>query len=282
MSQPGGWSRPLDDIVPNASIKSLSYHAGHWLQKRITVTSEKPVSLSVNGETWLTFMCTPHGLEALAVGFLFNEGIIDRKEDIASLTVCPEGDNIDVWLNMNVKKPENWRRTSGCSGGKTTIDTVKVRRAEIKTNGGYLLTPEKVGDLVQRLGDAQVLYKKSGGLHTSVISDGEKILLSAEDIGRHNTLDKLAGQCLLEDILLSRTIILTTGRVSSEMIQKSGRMGAEVVISRTSPSSLSVQMAVDLGITLIGYARRGQFTVYSHPEWVSSFVATEPSHREEA
>jgi FdhD protein len=275
MSQPGGWSRLLDKSVQNETIKTLTYHAGHWQKNDAPIISEKPVSLSVNGESWLTFMCTPSDLEELAVGFLYNEEIIQKKHDIASLRVCPEGDNIDVWLNMAVQKPEKWTRTAGCSGGETTAIKGQMLGGELKTQDGFRLTPEKLGDLVHQLGVAQELYKKSGGVHTSALSDGEKILISAEDIGRHNTLDKIAGHCLLEDIYPTTILILTTGRVSSEMIQKSGRMHALVVISRTSPSSLSVQMATDLGISLIGYARQNQFTIYSHPERVISLQASE-------
>lgn len=95
-------------------------------------------------------------------------------------------------------------------------------------------------------------------------------MIAAEDIGRHNTLDKIAGRYIMERINPVRKIIVTTGRISSEMIQKAGRIGAEVVISRTSPSSLSVQMADELGITLIGYARRDRFTIYTHREVILS------------
>jgi FdhD protein len=97
-----------------------------------------------------------------------------------------------------------------------------------------------------------------------------KILIAAEDIGRHNTLDKIAGRYIMERINPVRKIIVTTGRISSEMIQKAGRIGAGVVILRTSPSSLSVQMADELGITLIGYAQRDRFTIYAHPEGILS------------
>jgi len=113
---------------------------------------------------------------------------------------------------------------------------------------------------------SQELYRETGGVHTSALSDGEKILIVAEDIGRHNTLDKIAGRCLMENIWPDERILLTTGRISSEMLQKAARLGADAVISRTAPSSLAVEMAESLGITLIGYARRDRFNVYAHEE----------------
>jgi len=97
-------------------------------------------------------------------------------------------------------------------------------------------------------------------------SDGKQIVLVAEDIGRHNTLDKLAGMCLLQNSWPEPRILITTGRISSEMLQKAARMGAPILISRTSPSSLSIEMAERYGITLIGYARRQRFNVYTHPQ----------------
>jgi len=135
-----------------------------------------------------------------------------------------------------------------------------------KIYNGAPLSARQVSELIDQLFDSQNLYRKSGGVHTSALSDGLKIHVISEDIGRHNTLDKIAGRCLLEEIHLARRVLLTTGRISSEMLQKAARLGAAVVISRTSPSSLSIKLAERFGITLIGYARRTGFRLYTHPE----------------
>lgn len=259
---------------------TLSYHAGKWEKIPTEVIGEQAVTLSVNNEVWLTFMCTPTDLEAMAVGFLFNEEIIDTLDEVANVRVCPGGDNIDVWLNRTVQKPEKWTRTSGCSGGKTSIEKPKLLPSENKPGNGSLLVADVIRKLMEQLNAAQDLYRKSGGVHTSALSDGEKIFITAEDIGRHNTLDKLAGRCILENIILEKKIIVTTGRISSEMIQKAGRMGALMVVSRTSPTTLSVHMAEDQGITLIGYARGDRFTVYTHPERILAVRTGENIKRE--
>ena len=247
----------------NLPISYHQYSPGQWEAIQAEVIVETPVSLTVNGDLWLTFMCTPVHLEALAVGFLFNEGLIGSLEDIADVRLCAAGDNVDVWTDHELEKPQQWRRTSGCTGGMTSV--VNETRGRRIFNGG-LLPAHRVGELVAQLFESQELYKSSGGVHTSALSDGKRITITAEDIGRHNTLDKLAGRMLLEEIRLTRKIILTTGRISSEMLQKSHRMGVSIVISRTSPSSLSIELAENLGITLIGYARRNRFNVYSHPQ----------------
>lgn len=250
--------------VQSKTLRTILYRAGEWEGRSTAVISEQPVTLTVNNEIWLTFMCTPSDLKALAVGFLYNEEIIQTLDEVASVGECADGSNIDVWLNHAVKKPQNWIKTSGCSGGETSLQKEQLLESQVKAKNGWVLPAKRVGELVELLGERQNLYKLSGGVHTSALSDGGKILIVAEDIGRHNTLDKLAGRCILERLNPTRRILLTTGRVSSEMIQKAGRMGASLVISRTSPTSLSVQMAEKLGITLIGYAKRDRYTIYTH------------------
>ena len=226
---------------------------------------EAPVSLTVNGEAWVSFMCTPVLLEALAVGFLFNEGVIDSLDEVSDVRLCEHGDNVDVWLNHAVDKPTNWTRTSGCSGGMTAVDSIARPRAGAAPNG-LILPASAISHLVEMLFEAQDLYRETGGVHTSALSDGERILLSAEDIGRHNTLDKIAGMCLMQNVWPERRILITTGRISSEMLQKAVRLGASILVSRTSPSSLSIELAEKWDITLIGYARRNKFNLYAHPE----------------
>jgi len=253
------------------SVGQNLYKVGQRVRIDSEVIVEAPVSLTVNGEIWLTLLCTPIDLEALAVGFLYNERLIQSFDEIDSVHVCSSGDNIDVWINHSVNKPEKWLRTSGCTGGITFIGTeISTTYAKVLKINDIHITPMQVNNFLDELLQAQSLYRKVGGVHTSAVSDGNSILASAEDIGRHNTLDKIAGHCLMEGINLSRRIIMTTGRISSEMLQKSSRLGASVVISRTAASSLSIQMAHAWGITLIGYARRNQFRVYTHPERIET------------
>jgi FdhD protein len=231
------------------------------------IVVEAPVTLTVNGIIWLTFMCTPIHLEAMAVGFLYNEGLINSIEEVATFRVCDRGDNVDIWLYHDIEKPVSWRRTSGCTGGVTAVeeDATPLPSQLTNTTNGYVLPPKQVNNLIGELFQAQELYRRSGGIHTSALSDGDTIIVAAEDIGRHNTLDKLAGRCILEKIELKKSILISTGRISSEMLQKAARIGSSIVISRTSPSSLSIEIAEKRGITLIGYARRNRFNIYTHP-----------------
>lgn len=251
----------------NLPIQYVQYSPERWSITRAEVIVETPVSLTINGVVWLTFMCTPVDLEALAVGFLYNEGVIDSMDAVALVRLCDAGDNVDVWLNHAAEKPDKWRRTSGCTGGYTHLDTDSPIPP---VPNGSVLSAESVGSLITRLFESQQLYRESGGVHTSALSDGKELLVVTEDIGRHNTLDKLAGRCLMEGISPARKVILTTGRISSEMLQKAARMSVAILISRTSPSSLSIHLAQRLGVTLIGYARRNRFNIYANPQRIVS------------
>jgi FdhD protein len=241
----------------------IQYRAKGCKASQVDMIVEAPVSLTVNGIPWLTFMCTPTDLDALVLGFLYNENVIQSLAEVADVRVCSSGDNVDVWLHHSPQKPESWTRTSGCTGGLTSVDLHGF--SSHQDNRGKL-SAQTVTDLISSLMESQNLYRSAGGVHSSALSDGQHILLVAEDIGRHNTLDKLAGLALRDEIYPPRKVLLTTGRISSEMLQKAARIGASILISRTSPTSLSIELAEKAGITLIGYARRDRFNLYTHPE----------------
>jgi FdhD protein len=252
-------------IPPRKTIEYKRYEFKTWKHFDAETIVETPVSLTVNGLVWISFMCTPIHLEELAIGFLYNEGIINGMEDVADVRLCEHGDNVDVWLNGNPEQPTNWRRTSGCTGGVTAVDL--LAKPDVNFAGNRLeVQPEAVMEMVDRLFESQELYRDTGGVHTSALSDGERVVFAADDIGRHNTLDKIAGMCLMNNAWPPKRVLITTGRISSEMLQKAARLDAPILISRTSPSSLSIEMAERYGITLIGYARKHRFNVYSHGE----------------
>jgi FdhD protein len=267
---------------PDAAVRYARYRPGRWDEVDAFTIVETPVTLSVNGEAWLTFLCTPTHLDALAVGFLFNEGVIQSSAEVVSIDICASGDQVDVWLTHTAKKPLSWRRTSGCSGGVTAASLPAASKGTHPGQNGENghqanlaetfepISPDRILRLMALFLESQQLYRKTRGVHSSALSNGERILVTADDIGRHNTLDKIAGRCLLEGLLSGGKILLTTGRVSSEMLQKAHRLGAGVLVSRTAPNSLSIQLAEETGITLIGYARRNEFQLYTHPERIAA------------
>jgi FdhD protein len=229
------------------------------------VPVEELVTIYVNGHPLVNLMCTPVQLEELALGFLFNEGMIEGLDEVAVVGLCGGGRCVDVWLEHDIEPPQLRVITSGCSGG-TTFEN--VADAHYRVQSDVQITPQQATQLMDELSDAAAIYKRAGGIHTSALADGERLLFVGEDIGRHNTLDKLAGMCLRQGSPTRDRVLLTSGRVSSEMMNKAARMGIPVVVSRTSPTSLSVQLAEAWNITLVGYTRRRSFRVYAGEERV--------------
>ena len=232
---------------------------------RGVVPVEELIALYVNGQPLVSLMCTPVQLEELALGFLFNEKLINGMDDVAVLEMCGGERCVDVWLEHDIEAPQLRVITSGCSGG-TTFEDVSSAHHQIESN--TRVTPQQVTHLMEEMSSVAALYNRAGGIHTAALAEGKRLLLAAEDIGRHNTLDKIAGICLRQGQSMQDRVLLTSGRVSSEMINKVARMGIPIVISRTSPTSLSVQLAQAWGITLIGYTRRRSFRVYAGAERV--------------
>jgi FdhD protein len=230
------------------------------------IIEEVPLTLYINAQEWLTMMCTPVGVEDLVVGFLLGEKIITSMDDVELLDITHNGMVADVWLRYQVTLPQQRTLTSGCVGG-TTFTKLTVEPDDIRVSDSYdkddsSITPEQVFDMMQQLHKAAVLYPKSQGVHTSALSDSEKLLAIAEDVGRHNTLDKIRGACLRQNIPTAGNILLTTGRISSEMLRKAIDMKVYIVISRTSPTTLSLAMAKAQNVTLIGYVRGRQLRLY--------------------
>ena len=245
------------------SVTYTGYYDSESRPMRGVVPMEEMVTFHVNGRPLISLMCTPTWLEELALGFLYNEGLIEGMDDVAVLELCDGERCVDVWLEHDIDVPKLRVITSGCSGG-TTFEDVASAHYEMRSN--LRVTPEQITHLMGEFLKATALYRRAGGVHGAVLAEEEELLCMAEDVGRHNALDKIAGICLRKGHPLQDRILLTTGRASSEMVSKVTRMGAPIVISRTSPTSLSIQLAQAWGITLIGYTRRRSFRVYAGAE----------------
>ena len=146
-------------ISPQKAIEYERYEFKKWEHHDAETIVETPVSLTVNGKVWLTFMCTPVHLEELAVGFLYNEGIIELMDEVAEVRLCEHGDNVDVWLNRAVEQPESWRRTSGCTGGVTAVDL--LAKPDVHFGWNRLeVQPEAIGNLVGMLFEVAILVSR--------------------------------------------------------------------------------------------------------------------------
>jgi FdhD protein len=249
----------LPGLAPEISCSRFT--DGKWQQVAVPVPREMAFSIYINSQELVTIQCTPNKLNCLVLGYLYSEGIIQDLKDVAAMRVCEDDALADVKLNrLDFALPQKRVLTSGCGGGVSfNLQTAKI-------DSSVTIMPEQVLHLMRQLLDNAMTYNLSGGIHTSAISDSSSILAMAEDIGRHNTLDKLVGECLLRKIPTRDKILLTSGRVSSEMLRKATNMQTPVIVSLTSPTEQAILLARQSGTTLVGYARGNHLTAYSHAE----------------
>jgi FdhD protein len=242
---------------------------GDKVRKDGEVIEEALISIYVNGIELATIMATPQEQDLLALGFLRNESLIEKLNEVEILYVSQAGCCVDVWLNRSFEKPERTIITSGCGGGVTFSDP-EVGVAPLES--AIRISPEQLQQAFRKLQPPNSLYARSRGVHAAGLFDpvSDEMHAFVEDVGRHNTIDKLTGCCLKHGIETGGQVLLVTGRISSEMMRKAAVMGCPIIASRTSPTSLSVQMAQAWGITLVGYVRQRNMRVYSHEERVGS------------
>ncbi len=243
-----------------------------WNRVKADVIEEALITIYVNGAEFAKIMATPNELDSLTLGFLKNEGMIDSRGEVEYLYQSENRCCIDVWLTHAVEKPERAIITSGCGRGITFNDP----SIDLKPlTDDFHIRPEELFELFKMLHFPGSLYARSRGVHSAGLADGEEVLAIAEDVGRHNTIDKLLGKCMFEDIQTGGKVLLTTGRVSSEMLVKGALMGCPIIASRNSATSMSIDMALACNITLVGYVRRNTMRVYSHPRRVG-FITDGP------
>ena len=225
---------------------------------------ETLLSLYVNGQDLATLMCSPVDEEALALGFLFNEGVIASLDDVGLIQPNVTHTTIDVFLtHADFVPPRRFTLTSGCGGG---VSFQNLAETHPPVESGLTVSPQTVLDRMRDLNSCAQLYREVRGVHAAILGDMDAPVLCAEDIGRHNTIDKLAGKALLQGVATRDLILVSSGRISSEMLGKARQMGIPIVASRTAPTSISVNLAHAWNICVVGYVRQNGMRVYTHPQ----------------
>ncbi|TET53159.1 MAG: formate dehydrogenase accessory sulfurtransferase FdhD [Actinobacteria bacterium] len=225
----------------------------------VAVISERPFRILVNDDFVANIMLTPDNLNEFLYGFLVGQGIAKSKNQIEKTLV--DMDKGILWAQVKGAKIDLTKAliTSGCAGGISLnnfndIEPLKPARApDLETLTNLMKEMLKNGEL----------YAKSGGIHSAALADKKSIIFQAEDIGRHNCLDKVIGYLMLNDIEPEDKIVLTTGRLSLEAVPKIARAHISTLGSRSTPTDLAVEIARKLKVNLIGYIRAGKMTVYN-------------------
>jgi FdhD protein len=256
----------------SAEFAFQAYQGDSEEARRKKVISEAVCSLIVNGKEWVTFFCTPSDLEYLAVGFLFDASVIESAAEVESVRVTSGPQSLEALVEVTLRRqditlPSRSTLTSGCGGGLTFYD-VAAKRSPLASD--LKVTPAQVYEAMRQLLAANAeIHRDVGGFHSAALSDGHELLIVAHDVGRHNTVDKIAGAALSRGIPMRDRILVTTGRVSTEMLAKAARMEAPVVISRNSPTGMATNLAREWQITIAGYVRGQKMHVYTAEERIA-------------
>ncbi len=247
--------------------------------RRDLVAVEEPMEVRVNGASFAVIMRTPGADRDLTAGFLLAEDVIRSADEIGAIEYCQDttdegrGNTINVTvtggavdrLTTRLSERRQVMMTASCGlCGRRTIASLQARVAAV---GGHWTVPTAViAALPDRLRASQAVFESTGGLHAAGLFDRSGILqLSAEDVGRHNAVDKLAGRTLLIGRHpLDASILLLSGRTSFELVQKALVAGIPLIAAVSAPSSLAVDLAQQAGITLCGFVRGGHFNIYTH------------------
>lgn len=238
--------------------------------RRDLVAAESLFTLSVNGTSVVSLACTPRDLEDLAAGFLLSQRLVTTARDLKSLTVRHDEGLIEVETAIPVDVPQVIGRigtiASGCGGGAFSLERVLEMSTAWRIQSEISIPATAILELMRRFQRVSELFKLTGGVHSAALCDSQRLILHRDDIGRHNAVDKVFGRCLLADIPTRDRVLLTSGRVSSDVLVKTALREIPILVSRSGPTSLAVELASKVGMTLAGFARGVRLNIYAN-DW---------------
>jgi FdhD protein len=233
------------------------------------VVREFPLTIILDNQELVTLLCSPAKLKYLTVGFLFSEGLLENKDEIKNILV----DDVRGVVRVETREDKGLaiealsKRiiTSGCGRGAAFYSAADAQN-QAKVESKVEISREEVFVLMREFQHRSQVFRATGGVHSAALCDTKGILVFSEDIGRHNAIDKIFGECILEDIPIEERIITTSGRISSEILLKVAKRNIPILISKAAPTDLGVSLADRLGITLIGFVRGKRMSVYAN-DW---------------
>lgn len=227
---------------------------------------EFPLSLIVNGRELATLISSPHDLDFLVAGFLRLQGIVSTADDFRMLSICEDFGIANVTVKGDLPAKIKPAPYSGCGIDlPMKVDEPAAERTGDHCEAEHHVFPDDLFHLMEQMARQAGEIRKSGQIHSAAVGEGRQLILYSEDIGRHNTVDRIAGEALLKGVDLSGKVLLVSGRVSSETVTKAAMLGCCLIASRTSPTDRAVRLAHDNGITLVGCLGGAGFNVHTHP-----------------
>jgi FdhD protein len=252
--------------VENVKIWRLSDEPGRSVED--IVAREFPLTIILNDRELVTLLCSPADLRNLAIGFLSSEGLLTNKEDIKKVLVDEARGVVRVESSDGKGDADAvFKRfiSSGCGRGASFYSAADVAGVS-RIQSDITVSRFEVAALFREFQHRSELYHSTGGVHSAALCDSKSIIAFSEDVGRHNAVDKIFGKCFLEGISTDDRLVLTSGRISSEILLKVARRRIPVLASKSAPTDLGVKLAKDMGITLLGFVRGSRMNVYAN-EW---------------
>jgi FdhD protein len=262
---------------PARCVPRQAWRNGSTLFGERTLAEEVPVAFSYDGATHAVLMATPDDLEDFALGFSYTEGIVTKAAEIAELAVVSVADGIvlRMWLTGDRSDVFAARRRrfvgpAGC--GMCGLESLAEANRAIPT-ASYDLRVSRQGieEAVAALPASQQLNMQTRAVHAAAFWQPDHSLVLREDVGRHNALDKLAGALMRRGQSAAEGVVVLSSRISIELVQKAGMMGASIIVGVSAPTALAVRTAKATGLTLVGIARDDGFEVFTHPERITRY-----------
>ena len=235
------------------------------------IIEEIEINVYVNNRYIHTLTCSPWNIKELVVGYLFYKNVIKCKQDLVAVHIDERLGIAEISLRSgSIKQGLDNLLVFSDTERMATHDIAKKRPNYLDARGlpfissSLRITAQQLNDLTSTLENHSPLFKKTGGVHSALLINDKNVLASFEDIGRHSAVDKLAGWCLLNSVNARDKVLLFSGRVPYEIITKTIRLGCPIIISPGAPTQLSIELAAKHGVSIIGFAKNGQFNVYTH------------------
>jgi len=236
---------------------------------RGTVVKELPLTLMLNGKELVTTLCSPVGLNYLATGILASEGLLESKDEIKGLEVYAAAGVVRVEIKTGAQAAGGrlFKPLVASGGGKGSSSySIDSNKSITAIDKKFKISIKEVSAIAEDFLQRSAAYQATQGVHSAALCDNKGITVFHDDIGRHNAIDKVFGECLLKDIPLDGRFIITSGRISSEILLKVAKRGIPFLISKAAPTDLGVELAKKLGMTIIRYMRGKGVNVYSN-DW---------------
>lgn len=254
--------------------ETVHFHEDLFSVENDKIATEFPLTVMLNGEEFSTIVCSPTNIKYLLVGFLASEGIIRTFDEITSLHI----DETKGFAHVEVDKPldslkvDHSKRFIGSCCGKSRQFYFKSDVKTAKTITSKLtITTKQCYRLMEKMQTESSFFKRTGGVHNAALCTVDELLSVQTDVGRHNALDKVYGDILMNKTRVSDKLLVFSGRISSEVLLKVSKIGVGILLAKSAPTDLALKLAVDLGVTTIGFVRGNSMNVYTHPYRIKEY-----------